>query len=586
MTKSIFNDKRKQYQVVLVCILYIIASRFGHFLAIPPNYIVTVIWLPGGIAIASMLLLGPKIWPAVFLAIVFGDYAYVNNSFLQSIIGAASIGIGNTIEFLAAYYGITIICKTKYPFNTIYNAFIFFVFAVILAPLIGATIGIIGLWLVNVIPTKDLAYSWLTWYLGDIIGIIALTPTILAWALDKSLSFNFKQFIEYTLILIIIIFLSWFIFWNRDPLAYLFIPLPLWASFRFNFKVATTTGLIIASIAIFATTHGYGAFSATTENNSLILLQSFIGVIFVGIILLSSTLAERKTAYYNLNKLNRELEGRVIERTSELNDKNNILEKTLVELKTTQKQLIESEKFAQLGSVIAGISHEINTPIGISLTGNTIIVDQFKELTEKIQMPNFEPAAVTELLSHINETAALIQSNLLRSVKLINSFKLVTTDTISDSLREFKLREYVEVIVQNLKPELKKTSHQIKIDIDPELTITSYPGAWAQVVTNFIKNSLIHAFSPQESGEINIVAKIKENNLEFVYSDNGAGISSANINKIYDPFFSTKRDKGCTGLGLHIIYNIVSQNFHGTINCQSIEGQGTKFIITCPIKVT
>jgi signal transduction histidine kinase len=173
----------------------------------------------------------------------------------------------------------------------------------------------------------------------------------------------------------------------------------------------------------------------------------------------------------------------------------------------------------------------------------------------------------------------MILANLERAADLIQSFKQVAVDQSSESQRCFNLKEYLEEIMLSLAATLKKTKHTIKITGDEKLILDSYPGALSQIVTNLVMNSLIHAYDEEDSGQISLDFKLEGEQVILQYSDDGRGINPENISKIFDPFFTTNRSQGSTGLGLHIVYNLVTQKLNGTIQCESIVGVGSQFII-------
>jgi signal transduction histidine kinase len=171
-------------------------------------------------------------------------------------------------------------------------------------------------------------------------------------------------------------------------------------------------------------------------------------------------------------------------------------------------------------------------------------------------------------------------TNLERAVELIQSFKQVAVDQSSESRRTFNLKSYLEEILLQLSPKLKATSHTFEIHGDPGLYLNSYPGAFSQIITNLVMNTLLHAYAPNQSGQIMLTFQQYEHQIVFEYEDDGQGIPPENLGKVFEPFFTTKRGQGGSGLGLHIVYNLVTQKLGGSIQCQSHPGKGTKFIIT------
>jgi len=265
-----------------------------------------------------------------------------------------------------------------------------------------------------------------------------------------------------------------------------------------------------------------------------------------------------------------------------LQEKNDELTKTLQELKTTQEQLIESEKMAALGNLVAGVAHEINTPLGISVTAASVLNEDTTDFLNTYKSGKTKRAELETFLDTAIESSQMILANLNRAAELIQSFKQVAVDQSGETERIFKLKDYLDEIMLSLSGEVKKTKHSVKITGNENLTLSSFPGAFSQIVTNLLMNSLIHAYNEEDSGQIKLDFKREGEVVILQYSDDGKGINSENMSKIFDPFFTTNRSQGGTGLGLHIVYNLVTQRLKGTIHCESQLGVGTKFIIKFP----
>ncbi|MCU0547039.1 MAG: trifunctional serine/threonine-protein kinase/ATP-binding protein/sensor histidine kinase [Oscillatoriaceae cyanobacterium Prado104] len=298
--------------------------------------------------------------------------------------------------------------------------------------------------------------------------------------------------------------------------------------------------------------------------------------------LLSSQIAisiENAQLYANLQEFNHNLEQLVQQRTSELSE-------TLDDLKSAQNKLVESEKMASLGGLVAGVAHEINTPIGIGITAASLLAEKVEKFFNSYTNGKIKRSELEKFLDTAVQSSNMILANLMRAANLIHSFKEVAVDQSSELKRPFKVREYLEEILTSLTAKLKKTKHQVQIDGDENIVLDSYPGVFSQIVTNLVMNSLIHAYDRDDAGIIAFEFKLKGDRLIFEYADNGKGIPEENLNKIFEPFFTTKRAQGGTGLGLHIIYNLVTQKLKGTIQCQSQVGIGTKFIIQFPAQTT
>ncbi|MFK5891918.1 MAG: transporter substrate-binding domain-containing protein [Pseudomonadota bacterium] len=273
-----------------------------------------------------------------------------------------------------------------------------------------------------------------------------------------------------------------------------------------------------------------------------------------------------------------------IEQTNDkLEYSNKTLKKTILNLKQTQEQLLASEKMAALGGLVAGVAHELNTPVGVGLTGISHLEDSTKNILVKHKNNNLSLEEFEEYLSISNSLSSLIHKNMKRAAQLVMSFKQVAVDQSSEEKRIFNLNDYMYEILESIHSLTKKTQLKIKLKCSKNININSYPGAYSQVISNLIMNSIIHGFKKNEKGNILINIKKQNETITLIFEDDGKGISKENLPKIFDPFFTTKRNTGGSGLGLNIIYNIVTSTLNGTISCESEENKGTKFIITLTI---
>ncbi len=251
----------------------------------------------------------------------------------------------------------------------------------------------------------------------------------------------------------------------------------------------------------------------------------------------------------------------------------------------TQRQLVEAEKMASLGSLVAGVSHEINTPLGIGITAATTLATMTDELQAHYQSDDVRRSYFEEYLANAAESNRLIVNNLLRVDQLVQSFKQLSVDQLTLERRKFQLKTYLEEIVRGLDPMLRSGQHVLHIFVDETITINSYPGALAQVITNLIVNSVMHGYSERSHGNLCISAAVANTRLHLTYQDDGVGIDQAHLTKIYEPFFTTARDRGGTGLGLHIVYNLVTQKLGGTIRHESEHNAGVTFYLDLPLYV-
>ncbi len=274
----------------------------------------------------------------------------------------------------------------------------------------------------------------------------------------------------------------------------------------------------------------------------------------------------------------------------DLNEKNSQLQIEIEERKTAeaaalqaQRDLIAKEKLAALGGLVAGIAHEINTPVGIGVTAASHLSESIRDFLVLYQSGGMRRSDLEAFLNSAQESNAMVEENLQRASRLIRSFKEVAVDQTADDEREFVLRDYADQVVTSLSPKLRNRAIAISLEgIDPGLRLKTAPGPMSQILTNLIMNSLIHGFELEQAGQITITAVRRADTLELTYADDGKGIVRENLAKIFDPFFTTKRSHGGSGLGMHLIYNIVTKKYSGTIRCDSEPGHGVSFRMTFP----
>ena len=269
-----------------------------------------------------------------------------------------------------------------------------------------------------------------------------------------------------------------------------------------------------------------------------------------------------------------------------IQNKNMELAHTLDALITTQKQLIESEKYAALGSMVAGIAHEVNTPVGNSLMAASILENATVKFNESFHRGELKKSSLQAYLDKAKSSSEILLENLQRAAELIQNFKQVAVDQSNLEQRSFQVKDYIERILVSLDPQIKHTPHQVIVRGDQAIAMRSYAGAFSQIVTNLVMNSLTHAYRGLDKiGKLQFELTQQDDKVIIIYTDDGKGIPEENLPRIFEPFFTTARDRGGSGLGLYIIYNLVTQNLKGSILCKSEVGIGTKFIITLPLNL-
>ncbi len=291
--------------------------------------------------------------------------------------------------------------------------------------------------------------------------------------------------------------------------------------------------------------------------------------------------AARALVESEITLLNEQLEQKVHQRTEELEGRNHQLQDAIGKLQSTQSQLVEAEKMAALGGLVAGVAHEINTPLGICVTLVSHLADRLKRLQKALDS-GLRRSDLDAYVREADEALRMTEGNLRRASDLVRSFKLVAVDQSSEVRRRFRVREYLNEILLSLGPKLRKGAISVDIDCDERLELNSYPGVFAQIITNLVVNASIHAFPGEHTGTIRITCSLGDGRFELVFSDDGLGMPEEVRRRVFDPFFTTRRGEGGSGLGLHITYNQVIQTLGGSITCFSAPQSGTRFTIQCP----
>ena len=286
-----------------------------------------------------------------------------------------------------------------------------------------------------------------------------------------------------------------------------------------------------------------------------------------------------------LDDMNSMLEMKVEERTRELKSSNDVLNTTLLQLNETQAQLIENEKMAALGSLVSGVAHEINTPVGVCVTAASSLSEATNDFKKNVQEGRLKKSVLDSFVSKSEDVTKLIVSNLLRAADLISNFKQVAVDQAIDDHRKIQFGFYLKEVLSSLYPKWKASPVEVNLDFDEEIELSTYPGAIAQIITNLITNSLLHGFdSAAKPGSIDISFRKAADKLYLEYKDTGKGMPEEVLEKIFNPFFPTRRNTGGTGLGMHIVYNIVTQKLRGKIECLSKPGKGCNIVIQLPLE--
>ena len=279
----------------------------------------------------------------------------------------------------------------------------------------------------------------------------------------------------------------------------------------------------------------------------------------------------------------REAQLKLAEQHRILVQKNKQLNDNLKRLQHTQEELVQKEKLASLGSLVAGISHEINTPLGICVTGISHLKEEYQFTRNAYESGTLNEQDLVDFFDEVKSAIDIIGANTRRGAALVKSFKQVAVDQSSDNIRDIIIGDYIDEILLSLKPKLKQCHHEIIVECPKNISIEINAGAFAQVLSNLIINSLIHGFEHIESGKIQIKIEQRDDIIVFRYADNGKGLTDEALAMLFEPFYTTKRSEGGSGLGAHLIYNLVTQSLHGKITAQSKVNKGLAYLIKFPV---
>lgn len=552
-------------RLIFVALVYYVSARVGLQLAFPGTN-ASAVWPPSGIALAALVVSGGRLWPAIAVGAFAANLSSFSGSgsSLPLAIGlAALVSLGNTAEAIFGAHATRRFCRSD-PF---FDAPVVCRFAATaaLCSALAATTGTLSLLPQGHVSPQNAASVWWTWWLGDVAGILLVAPLILAWSRGKWPQMSLRRLLEAGLLLALCgasgawIFGVWpFRGGTIYPLAYLPIPFLLWAAFRFGQRGATTALLLVSGLAVWGTTHGNGPFFRPTLSESLLLLQTFMGVLAMTVLLFSASLDERERGESALREANERLETRVQQRTSELESANELLQHNYARL-----QELESLR----DSLNHMIFHDLRTPLSALnyllqlLEEDELSPHQRKTVEMSLQSGRTLSGIISDLLDvHLVESGQL---NLKRQT-------LVVAPLIEEAVRQTQLMsDYKGVALQS--------------EIAPDLPMLFGD---AQKLTRVLVNLLDNAlrFTP-EGGTISVSAHLGGEAFVFAVCDTGTGIAPNDFERIFQ-FGHTATGKAghrvSSGLGLAFCKMIVEAH-GGTIGVQSEVGSGSRFWFSLPL---
>jgi PAS domain S-box-containing protein len=294
-------------------------------------------------------------------------------------------------------------------------------------------------------------------------------------------------------------------------------------------------------------------------------------------------ITDQLEAQHKIEELNTTLEQRVQQRTEQLQAANADLSQALRTLEQARDSLVQSEKLASLGALVAGVAHELNTPIGNGLMVASTLNERMRAFAQTIKQP-MQRSTLEQFITDGQQASDLLLRNLDRAASLVSSFKQVAVDQTSEKRRQFELSALVDEVVLTISPTTHRAQCDIHTDIAPDLLLDSFPGPLIQVLTNLIDNAVKHGFAPGQSGTLTILGRpAGTGHVTLTVKDNGRGVAPEHVKHVFDPFFTTRLGQGGSGLGLHIVHNIVTSMLGGQIDIHTEVGVGTVFTLTLPV---
>ncbi|PYM39593.1 MAG: hypothetical protein DME17_00695 [Candidatus Rokuibacteriota bacterium] len=561
-------------KVFVVAILYYGAAGLSLRLALEKTN-ASPVWPPSGIALAAVLLLGAEVWPGIMLgAFLANVVAFLANHAASAptvVIASSAIGIGNTAEAVVGALLLRRLVGVRNPFYRARDVFTFTAVALV-ASAVAASVGPTTISLVGIAPLPVYGTVWFTWWLGDTTGILLVAPLLLTWSNEPLTQWGARRSVEIGLLFASLLAASRLgsAGWlpgqaAASPLVFVPIPWLVWAAFRFGPREAAAAAVVTSGIAIWATTQGTGPFVGDTVNESLLLLQAFVGVVTVTILAMAALVAERRGAEARLRTAHDTLETRVEERTRELTEVNGRLQGEIAERRRTEESLRQTEKLAAMGAVLAGVAHELSNPL-------SVVTVQVELLRQAIG--NGPLAVRAEKIARAAE----------RCVRIVRNF-LALVRRHPPERDEVRLNEVIREAVELLGYSLRVDDVEVRLDLAPDLPVLwADPHQLHQVVVNLITNAH-HAMRERPlARRLTLTTRhdLPGERLRFDVTDTGRGVPPELYTRIFEPFFTTKAPGHGTGLGLPLCRGIIEAH-GGTIQMESRPEHGTVFRIELPL---
>jgi signal transduction histidine kinase len=547
---------------VAVGIAYFVAARLSLALLTKPEG-VAVFWPAAGVSAGALIALGSRArWPVVagtLAATIVANLSGDRNLWSAVLFALCNAGEAVLTAWLIGHY-----FGSDFRLNKLRN-----VLGLAAAAIMGTAVSGIGGAIVFKLfhsTATPILTTWQHWFASDGLGIITVAPLLIELASASRDRPPLSEFVEGALAVAALALVSGLAIFLRSellatvgPVAVLFAPL-LWLAARCRPVFAAAASFIVSLSIVWTTTFGIGYFGnpGLSMAERVRAAQVSILLVTIGASVLAALFAE-------------------------IRDKRRLAEAAL-HASETQRYLIETERLAALGGLVAGVAHEINSPVGISLTVASTLAHRCANFADQIVSGPVRRSLLAEFADGCRDAANQLVANLQRAGGLIQSFKQVAVDRSHADRRTFDLKLATEQIVASVRPGLPKSRDSLALEMPSDITLDSYPGAYGQVLTNLIFNAVTHGFTDGPGGHMLINARrLGMEQVEITFSDDGSGIPEEVQRHVFNPFFTTRRAQGSTGLGLYIVHNLVTQQLGGRITLVSALGKGTTICMTLPL---
>lgn len=527
---------------------------------------VTLVWPPAGIAFAAIWHGGPRLLPGIFLGAAGLSFASLGNPVFSLL-----VGVGNCLPALVACAWLHRTRGARPLFDGPGGLVAFLAVPVLLSTILGAAIGMLAALASGVSLGEGLASAWISWWVGDAMGVLLVAPPLVLMSAPGATALLRRRWVT-ALGLVVggALLLSAMAvlepLWLREGGRFALFCLILTAGLRLGLLGTALYTLLIAAGLTLMTAGGLGPFAATDYHASFATLLAALSILAVAGLAIATVMATLRRVMLA------EREAR------------NQAEQALTRLCQTQDHLVQAEKMASLGRLVAGIAHEVNTPVGTALAAATRLANDTRGIEQALATGTLRREQMNEYIDATSLAARILQSNMERAARLIESFKHVAVDRTRQDRRRFDLAGYLEEVVISLRPQTRKTAHAIALTGATRLPVDTYPDAVAQLVTNLLVNAVTHAFTDGRTGRVELDLRADPAGwVELRVRDDGKGMSREQLDRVFEPFFTTGREKGGSGLGLYLAYSQVSQKLGGTLTVESsTPNRGTCFLARFP----